>query len=241
MALPAWIKLPSGWITGGGLRSFRWSGGTGADHTAALMALAAIAHRIDRETGVASATYDTLCMATSLSRAKLSDGLDILAEQQLIERTPNGRSTYRLTDYDPERGWTMLPAKSLCNKEGRILAFSDFHLRTIAELNALKLYFLFAAFRDREENLAKISYDKIVDYTAMERHRITTAVSLLAAHGLVYVDRVPSTAHENGYANAYRIKGLEAYNHAATRGRAREIPPALRSPGVPMDFDDLIG
>ena len=75
-----WVRLPSNWINHHyGLKALRWkSDGVGSDATAALMALSAIAHSTDQQSGIARITYDALCSATSLSRAKLANGLDVL-------------------------------------------------------------------------------------------------------------------------------------------------------------------
>jgi hypothetical protein len=83
MVLREWVRFPSKWIQDGGLKQLRWSGGgtRGADNTAALMTLTAIAHHADDERGLAKLTYDQLCTITGLSRAKL-------AGHQKIPRTP---------------------------------------------------------------------------------------------------------------------------------------------------------
>lgn len=222
MALPDWVRLPSAWIEANGLQKFRWAGdGKGSDNTAALMTLAVIAHHANGESGVARLTYDALCLATGLSRAKLSNGLDVLEKINVVERTPEGRSTYKLINFDPQAGWAKLPAKRLYSS-GRIYAFDDFRLRSATELNALKLYFLFAARRGRDTNMANISFDKIETYTGIDRHRIKAAISLLASLALVYVEHLPSQTNEHGVANAYRLAGLDSYSHMGTKGRGLE-------------------
>lgn len=142
MMLKKWVRLPSRWIENEGLAKLRWSvAGQGANNIAALMALTAIAHSADGDTGVAKTTYDELCAATGLSRAKLSYGLDVLENLQVIERLEQGRSRYRLANYDPYAGWAKLPARSMYSGD-RIAAFQEFRLRRIVELDALKLFFL---------------------------------------------------------------------------------------------------
>jgi hypothetical protein len=75
-----WVRLPSDWINyGDGLKRIQWkSDGVGSDATAALMALTAIAHHANSQSGIARLSYDALCFITGLSRAKLSNGLDVL-------------------------------------------------------------------------------------------------------------------------------------------------------------------
>ena len=223
----SWIKLPSRWIEAGGLKDFRWARGEGSDNLAGLMGLTVISHHIDAESGVARLTYDALCIKSTLSRAKLSSGLGILVERGLIEREPEGRSTYRLANYDPEVGWVKFPAAGLY-RHGTIMAFNDFHLRLPAELDALKLYFLFASRRDRQTNMAKLTYEKIDEYSGVSRNNIRRALSVLAANELVHIEHVPSDKIENGVANAYRLAHLDTYNHMGTKGRGAD----------PLDFFD---
>jgi hypothetical protein len=220
MPFNKWVRLPSSWINQGDLRRLRWaSGGEGSDNTAALMALVAIAHRADEENGVARLTYDELCTATGLSRAKLSNGLDLLERIRVVERTPEGRSTYKLANYSPQSGWAALPAKGMYSGR-KIAAFSDLTLRRATELDAMKLFFLFVARRGRDTNVANIGYEKISEYTGVDRARIKAAISLLASLSLVYVEQIPSKSNDLGVANAYRIVGVDSYSHMGTRGRA---------------------
>jgi hypothetical protein len=101
-----------------------------------------------------------------------------------------------------------------------IAAFKDFQLRRMAELDAMKLFFLLVAMRINKANIALIGYDKVEPYTAIARVRIKTAISFLASLSLIYVEHIPSQESEHGVANAYRIVGLSPYNHMGTRGRS---------------------
>ena len=212
-----WVRLPSAWIEEHGLKEFQWKDG-GSDNTAALLALLAIAHRADQDTGLAKVTYDQICAATDISRAKLSNGLSLLEKRGIIERWPDGRSSILLVGYDMTCGWCKLPAKSLYVGP-TVDAFQYFLLRNRAELNALKLYLLFAARRGRDTNQANISFDRITEYSGVRRHDIKAATSMLAALSLAFIERVPSNANELGVANAYRLAGLETTTHMGTRGR----------------------
>lgn len=220
MAIRKWVNLPSTWIEEQGLKKFRWMDG-GSDNTAALMALVVIAHHADRESGVTKMTYDQLCVATHISRAKLAKGLSLLEKHGIIKRWKNGRSSFELIGYDLSGGWCKLPAKPLY--VGPVVeAFRHFRLRSKAELNALKLYLLFAARRGRDTNLANISFDKINEYSGIRRYEIRAATSLLASLSLAYIERVPSSSNDYGVANAYRLTGLETSVHMGTRGRRYE-------------------
>ena len=165
---------------------------------------------------------------TLLSRAKVSKGLDVLERIGVIEREPDdARSTYRLAKFDPNAGWAKFPAKSMYSA-GVIAAFADFQLRQVAELDALKFFFLMVARRDRSTNIANIGYDKIVQYTEINRGRIKTAISFLAAHSLVHVERIPSMVSADGVSNAYRVVGIDPYVHMGTRGRAMDAPELFK-------------
>jgi DNA-binding transcriptional ArsR family regulator len=219
MALKPWVRLPTRWIEAGGLKEFHWASARSAN-TAALMLLAAIAHHADSAdgSGVARLTYNELARATDLSRAKIADGLGVLERQGLIVRQVQGRSTYQLCGFDPQRPWGMLPAQRLYVAE-RIAAFQEFTLRLRTELDALKLYFLFVARRDKNANLVYITYDQMEGYTRIGRANLKRGISLLAASGLVYVEHVPSRQSKHGVATAYRLAGLDSYRHLGTSGR----------------------
>jgi hypothetical protein len=78
MAMRDWVRLPSKWIEEGHLADLRWKSEetVGSDNVAALMVLSPIAHNADDE-GLAKCTYDQLCLATGLSRSKVSNGLSV--------------------------------------------------------------------------------------------------------------------------------------------------------------------
>jgi hypothetical protein len=217
------MRLPSGWIDRHDLKQLSWHyRGKGADNIAALMALTAIAHAADEDTGVARITYDRLCEVTELSRVKLSNGLNVLKRIKLVKPGPDeARSTYQLVEYDPSRGWAKFPVRSMYSA-GRITAFNDFRLRRRVELDALKLFFLFVARRDQRTNLANIGYEKIEEYSGVKRDNIKPAISFLASLSLVYVEHLPSRANVFGVSNAYRIVGIDPAVHMGTRGRGMD-------------------
>ncbi len=223
MANSSWMRLPSRWIDHHGLTQLSWHhGGGGSDNTAALMALTVIAHEIDSETGIARVTYDRICNLTGLSRAKLANGLNILRDIGVINsESPETRSTYALSEYN-EGAWGKFPVKSMYSS-GRIIAFDEFRLRKVVELDALKLFFLFVARRDQKTNLANIGYEKIEEYSGVRRVRIKSAISFLASLSLVYVEHLRSQSNDYGVSNAYRIVGIDPRINMATRGRNLEI------------------
>jgi hypothetical protein len=217
--LMPWVRLPTRWIEACGLRSFRWAHGEGADNLAALMTLTAISHHADEDTGIAELTYGELQEITTLSRAKLAAGLEILVARGQIQRRIKGRSSFRLADYDPKAGWAAFPARGLYEGTS-IYAFKYLHLRHPTELDAVKLFFLFASRRDRRRNVAMITYEKIEEYSGVAHNGIRRALSWLTLQGLVHIERVPSRVSENGIANGYRLAHLDSRYHMGTRGRA---------------------
>ncbi len=229
--LQEFTKLPSGWIEAGGLRDFRWGGEEGSDNLAALMALTVIAHHIAPENGVARLTYDELTEKASLSRAKIAAGLKILKWRNIVAPEPEGRSTYQLVGYSQTEGWAMFPAKGLYDHHGVVAAFTEFRLRRRAELDAMKLYFLFAARRSRQLNLAKISYPKIEEFSGVSENYIRAALTVLGANGLIHVDRMRSAQSETGVANGYRLTQLYPRQHMGTVGRRDDAE---------LDFAEII-
>jgi hypothetical protein len=212
-----WTKLPVKWIFDGGLRSFRWSAGEGGQQIAALLVLAVLGHHaVD---GHGKLTYDELGQKLGISRTMIAAGLSLLEDRGIIERGPQ-RSAYSLCDMGEGLPWAKLPAKGMYGS-GVVAGFQHFKLRQSAELNALKLYFLFAAMRNPESNSAQISFDKIVAHSGVRRDAISAAVSLLAASGLVRVESIRSESARTSQGEAvnfhrYRLAHLDSYRHAGT-------------------------
>ncbi|WP_249693731.1 hypothetical protein [Stappia sp. WLB 29] len=232
MKLPQFTKMPIAWINDGRLKRFRW-GDEGSDNLAALMTYLAILNHMEPDTGVAHVTYDQLTTATSISRQKLSSALKLLQRREMIVPKPEGRSSIGVRDYNPTQHWAKVPARGLY-RGGEILGLSEFRLRRRAELDAMKLYFLFAARRNRDTNMAQISYGKIEETSGIKENYIKNALTVLGANGLVHVERLQSTQSELGISNAYRLCHLHTRMHMGTAGRQDDF--GLGS--VTHDFDD---
>ncbi|MGO8842840.1 MAG: hypothetical protein ACLQF1_17425 [Methyloceanibacter sp.] len=230
--LSPWVKLPSAWIESRRLKQFRWVAGEGSDALAGLMALTVITHHADQATGVARLSYTQLSEMASLSRAKLAAGLDVLEARGLVERSAAGRGSYALAEYNPRQGWAKFPAAGLY-LNGVVALFDGFHLRQRAELDSLKLLFLIAARRDRQSNLARMTYDKIEDYSGISREQIRRGLTVLGVAGIVHVDRIRSNLGEDRVANAYRLAHIDSYRHAGTIGRAGAADLEFVEPDVP--------
>lgn len=215
---PEWVRLPTGWIESRGLRVLRWKKG-GAENVAGLILLVAIAHRMDQATGSGRVTYDELQAATGLSRTLISAGLRMLTDAKLVDR--EGKSVISLAAFEPDANYAKLPVRKLYEGD-EIRAFREFTLRNRTELDALKLYLLFASRRDRSTNVANLSYDKIEEYAGLDRSRIKRAIDLLVVRNLIRVDQRPSRLSEFGMSFGYRLTGLDDYVHAGTRGRSED-------------------
>lgn len=209
-----WNRFPSRWFIDGGLAKMKWTAKGGADRIAALLSYSVIVHHADSQTGVAAISYDALCLATGASRAKVAAGLNWLCKFKLITKAINGRGTYGLNDYDPQSGWAMLPAKPLYNG-GVVQPFQSFKLRSRSEMDALKLYLLFAAYRSRESNMAHLTYEQIETLSGLRREHIRPALSILASQALVHIERIPRVGGV-GAANAYRLVNLKTRMHMGT-------------------------
>lgn len=220
MKFPDFTKMPITWIDDGRLKKFRWND-KGSDNLAALMTYLAILNHMEASNGVARITYDQLTTATAISRQKVSAALDLLNQHKMIIREPEGRSSIGVCDYNPTEYWAKIPASGLY-REGEILGFSEFRLRRRAELDAMKLYFLFAARRNRDTNMAQISYKKIEEASGVTENYIKSALTVLGANGLVHVERLQSSKSEQGISNAYRLCHLDPRRHMGTTGRSTD-------------------
>lgn len=232
-----WVKLPSGWIQEGGLRTFGKLESIRADETSALMSLIAIAHHSSPVTGVSRITYDELKAATLASRAKISNGLEILTKRGLLIREPEGRSSFNFANFKESR-WCQIPAKRLYNASGQIMGFEDFKLRQSTSLNALKAYLLIATRRDTKSNRAYLTHKQINEYSGIPDDRIKSALSLLTVTNLILVDQLQSPKDPKRPAFAYRLRHLDSRRHQATISD-EYTPLASSSEFDDFDFGDL--
>ena len=232
-----WRRCPTGWVKAGRLLDFAPKHGSIADQTMALACLAKIVHEADQQTGTARVTYDAFERATGHSRSKVSRGLAVLDEHGLIERA-DGRSVYVLDGFDPERGWGKFPWRGFHPGGGEVIrAFEAMRLRQRAELDAMKLLFLFVEARDNSTNAAHITYDGITDRAGIPRRHIPAAVGLLVTHQLVFPNNAPSKQSEYGVSTSYRLRGIDAYRHEGTTGRATM---RANGPDLTAMIDELI-
>lgn len=218
MKMQAWTQLPTSWILSGGLKNFLWQKHRG-DGTIALLLLLVIAQHVNAESGRARLTYSDFETILGYSRTKIADGLDLLEKMEIVKRRAGHASQYQILG--DEKPWGKIPARPLYSRAERSLTpFKDFSLRKKAELDALKIYFLFVARRSNETNTCALTYQQISDWGAVPRERIKTALTMLYGCGLVYVERQASNVYEDGVSNLYRLAHIDPYSHEGTQGRS---------------------
>lgn len=210
--MDTYVRVPTDWIRDQGnplLHAFSWKGKDKAGHIAALMLYIAMNQNVPEKIGAhVKLTYTELSDITSLSRAKVAEGLKFLEETGLVKTEKQGRSnSYHIVNRDNGNGWGQLPAKSLYD-DGQIKPFLQFKLRTRAELNALKLYLLIIAFRSNSKNCTIISYEKIHQYTGISERHISAGLSLLVTLDMIRVDKKLKDEATEKRMNVYWLVGL---------------------------------
>lgn len=226
----SWKPCPTRKINAGLLRQFHWNDGGRAKHLAALMCWVVIVHEAN-EDGFAKVTYDYFQATTGLGRTSISDGLKVLIDFNIVER--GGKlGHYLLSDFTQQkeneakqfienqsRPWGKLPVKRLYSGQS-IRMFNAMTRRQKAELDALKLFFLIVARRDRRNNSANMTYDQIGGWAGIPKGRVGAAITVLAANHVVLVSEQSSNQSDFGISNSYRLVGVDSYLHRGTALRA---------------------
>jgi hypothetical protein len=215
----AWAKIPTSWIIREAKLSLLMWRKEKSNATAALILLIALAIRFNqsntgrtvgrgrRRTSFRE-SYDKMQSFTGLSRAKISAGLRLLDEMNIVTISRAKRmNQYTLRGITEDGKWAQVPQTHLLNS-GTLL-FSKFQLRHRNELNALKLYLLLIAYRNTSANFASIGYDKICNISGIARNDIPSALSLLINLDLVRIEQDdPVSGNPGRPHNRYRICGL---------------------------------
>lgn len=230
-----WVKLPTEVFRNfaiSPLGKMTWKGQNKSDYIAALMVYIVLVHHVnDHDSisaggkGTVTLSYDKLCDLTGVSRTKVSKGLKVLESVSMIEKGFIGRANvYSITNFLCKSGWAKLPAKGLYDKGmSRVEAFASFKLRSKIELHALKIYLVIAAFRNNTTNHTQLSYEKISEYSFVQKNDIKSALSLLVANKLIQVDSIPTELNEFSTSNVYRLCHLEVHKHRGTIGRSTTL------------------
>lgn len=237
--LMAWSRLPPDWVLEGRLAQLNWKDHKAAS-TAALLLLLPLAHHMAVTPtptcpyGYAKISFNDLAEITGVSKPLIRPALNLLSDVLgvvRIEVAPFGGSHRYGFVADTERNFRKVPARGLYDRDAKRLVIADyFKLRSKAELNALKLYYLFIVMRDESKNYASVAYSNIEKYTGVRESDVKKANSHLINAGLIHVDQV--LAPEQTYRhNAYRIIGIKPRIHAGTQNLAET--ERFRSGGIP--------
>lgn len=217
---PSWKKVPAWLVRSGKLGDIRWQiidGTPASTNTAALMLYLALCLSSFEEgaeaqtTQVAYLTYDELQHQTGLSRAKVSAGLRLLIELNLISLTGTQKRRGYLIEWGDKTRWAKIPCRSLMNQHGQISPLLSFTLRGKHELHALKLFFYLADIRDTKTYYATASYETIYDKVKIPERDIRKAISLLIAHGFLQsVSTEHSKDTKKNEPNKYFLTGYKS-------------------------------
>jgi len=222
-----WVRMPIKWIRGKDtsiLKDFSWNGYDKSNNIAALMIYIVIIQQA-RNSGKAKISYNSLCDITSLSRAKVASGIEVLEIKKLLIIDRTGKTNiYNVVGYGDKEGWGKLPAKNMYDtKLDYVKPFQEFNLRKRVELDALKLFLVLISFRDEKKNHATISYEKISLYTGISESKIRSAISLLVSHDMIHVQKYGDAENLGKRANFYRIIGVHNNKHAGNMTKLMEI------------------
>lgn len=170
-----------------------------------------------------SPTYDEIENYTFVARGEIKPALDLLEYKELITvRRCGNRNFYQINNSSRGTRFAKVPKRIF---DDSLLQFLTLKRSTVQQnrrrqtaLDALKLYCLFLAFRKNEDNRARIGYDKIIEYTSIQRKNIKRSISLLIEIGFInsentyFVPRagIFGAQYVPGH-NTYFINYLEPY------------------------------
>lgn len=205
-----WGRFPSAWVTSGGLSQFQVHSKASLAALRVYLAMAVWTARQEfaEAQGVFiafSVTYDDLQRNSHSDRSEILPALTLLQEKGLLTFGNSGRGTrnvYQLLG-EPSKGWAKVPESLLDKFQSLNLKHTTVpgHGRRQILLDALKLYILFLALRDKITNRAKVSYDRICELTGIRRGGVRSALSFLTSLKLIHIEnfRNPDQAGPNLY------------------------------------------
>jgi hypothetical protein len=231
--LKQWVQLPHQWVYAKKLTSLSWQEHK-AVGTAALLVLIPLAHRSDLAPqdadGWVKLPFAELTELTGISKPLLEPAFSLLEKLEIIQRKrPGGgkANLYRITPNQLVKEvetYAALPCRSMYSTDRRrLIPLKDFRLRSRAELDALKVFFLLVAMRDRKTNATRANYETISGYTGVHKNRIRTAISLLLNAPLIHLEELDAGDDpEMHTSHLYRIVGIVPRLHAGTRSTGAE-------------------
>lgn len=213
-----WGRFPSAWVTAGGLSQFQVQSKASLAALRVYLAMACWTGRqeFSDAQGVFiafSVTYDDLQRNSHSDRSEILPALKLLQDKGLLTFGNSGRGTRNVYEMlgEPSKGWAKVPESVLGKFESLNLKHTAVpgHNRRQILLDALKLYILFLALRDKKTNRAKVSYDRICELTGIRRRGVRSALSFLASLKLIHIENF-SRPDQSG-PNLYFIQDLAKF------------------------------
>ncbi|PHV28327.1 hypothetical protein CSQ93_08385 [Janthinobacterium sp. BJB426] len=200
-------------------------------------------HETDRlPAGSAQLSLTTLCELLDLSRPMVVDGLKLLVEWNIVARIGGRPTILQIVGFDEPPYWVKLPKRPLygSKSENAIQALMQLPNRKRSSLHALQLYLYLASIRDKHTNMAKLSYDQGAVTLGVSRNHFSSAVSLLAAVGLLTVRtalEIKQQTGQNFSSNQYWLRG-------SSHDPYRASPAEAGFKGIEIDdtsFEEFLG
>jgi hypothetical protein len=198
-----WGAFDPLWVEDYGLKELTASEQTVGLHVAMLKTYLAIsAHRrIDEEDGIVLSGRELMAI-TGLSRPMIIGAVDALIDRGLLQK--HSRDTSNTNRY-------LLQIKpDKFRKVPQDIVFANLHAignRGAVNLDALKIYVALLYLRGKERNAVTVSHKRLIGYTGARPERIKRAIEILAATGLVFVDRSARFRPELPHAPEYILLG----------------------------------
>lgn len=167
-------------------------------------------------------TYDDIENNTFVARVEIKPSLILLQEAKLITVTRDITGNIYSILGGVESWFAQVPTAIFNNSLLQHFTLKHSIIqqdqRRQTAIDALKLYYLFLAIRNDSDNRAMIGYDKIVDYTGIQRKNIRRSISLLIEIGLINCENSYYIADKKAIkkeyipgSNRYFINYLEPY------------------------------
>jgi hypothetical protein len=204
-------------------------------------------------------TYEELQLYLKLSRALIREGLKLLEATDAIERLGYKPLVYRVKGLDKNNkegsgGHVKLPKGHLLGmrrySSANPIMLADYPTRGVAAMNGLVIYLLLLSVVQRNDNIALISYDRVLQRTEIHGKHLRKALDLLINHDLVTVLRLnnestfesfglPVTDTElRGTPNAYLLKGIKGRKYNERVNTLEDLLSQRLSIQAATDFID---
>lgn len=213
---PAWRKMPVSWQKDRDFQE-RIRAARQGDAIAALKLYIAIClkaefHETDRlPAGSAQLSLTSLTELVDLSKPMVIAGLKLLAEWNIVVSDGGRPAILRIVEYADSKYWVKIPMRQLYGSKNEARVQTLIHLpnRRRGTLHALQLYLYLASIRDKNSNMATLSYEQGMRTLGISRNYFSSALSMLTVD-LVTVRtalEVKNLTGQNFSANQYWLRG----------------------------------